>query len=190
MPDVVVNAEAELDRVLIERIAARDAEALGVLYDRYGRLTFGVLRALLPTPEAAEEIVQDAFHSVWRNAARYEPGRGSVRTWLLAIARNAAIDWRRTRGRRVERERGLEEAEGLRDPTADELVERIALRGRIRDALAALPAEQREVVVLAFYAGLTQAEIAARTGEPIGTVKGRARLAMARLRRNLRGDPR
>ncbi len=148
-------------------------------------MVFGVLHALLPSPEAAEEVVQDAFHSVWRKARDYRPERGSVRTWLLAIARNAAIDWRRTKGRRVARERPLEDASERPDPVADELVERAVRSERVTKALGELPAEQREVIVLAFYAGLTQTEIAVRTGAPLGTVKGRARLAMNRLRRML-----
>lgn len=162
-----------------------DADALGALYDRYGRMVFGVLHVLLPTPEATEEVTQDAFHAVWRNAGAYVPERGSVRTWLLAIARNAAIDWRRTKGRRVARERPLEDASEQPDPRTDELVERAVSSDRVRRALATLPAEQREVIVLAFYAGLTQVEIAARTKAPVGTVKGRARLAMAKLREAL-----
>ncbi len=171
------------------RVAARDAEALGALYDRYGRMVFGVLRALLPTPEAAEEVIQDSFHALWRSARGYSEARGSVRTWLLAIARNAAIDWLRTKGRPLGHERSLEAAAEVRDPLADELMERVALRARVRDALVALPPEQREVIVLAFYGGMTQTEIAARTGAPLGTVKGRARLAMARLRDTLAEEP-
>ena len=167
------------------RIAARDAEALGTLYDRYGRMVFGVLRALLPSPEAAEEVIQDSFHSIWRSARGYSEARGSVRTWLMAIARNAAIDWQRTKGRRFAREHSLDAASELRDPSADELVDRVSLKAHVRDALGALPAEQREVVVLAFYGGMTQTQIAERTGAPLGTVKSRARLAMARLRDSL-----
>jgi RNA polymerase sigma-70 factor (ECF subfamily) len=150
---------------------------------------FGVLRALLPSPEAAEEVIQDSFHAIWRAAGGYTAGRGSVRTWVLAIGRNAAIDWQRTKGRRFARERSLEITDDLRDPLADELLERVALRARVRDALAALPAEQREVIVLAYYGGMTQSEIATRTGAPLGTVKGRARLAMARLRESLAEGP-
>jgi RNA polymerase sigma-70 factor (ECF subfamily) len=185
VPDVVPDTAADIDRALMARVAARDAEALGALYDRYGRLVFGVLRALLPSPETAEEVIQDSFHAIWRAAGGYTEARGSVRTWLLAIARNAAIDWQRTKGRRLGRERPLDVADDVRDPLADELLERVGLRARVRDALAALPAEQREVIVLAFYGGMTQTEIAARTGAPLGTVKGRARLAMARLRTSL-----
>jgi RNA polymerase sigma-70 factor (ECF subfamily) len=183
--NVVPDAEADLDRALITRVAARDAEALGALYDRHGRLLFGVLRALVPTTDAAEEVVQDAFHSVWRNASSYAVARGSVRTWLVAIARNAAIDWLRTKGTRTARERSLDDVAAMSDPSAEQLLERLALRAHVRDALAALPPEQREVVVLAFYGGLTQTEIASRTGAPLGTVKSRARLAMGQLRRAL-----
>jgi RNA polymerase sigma-70 factor (ECF subfamily) len=184
-PHLVPVAEIDLDRDLVARCAAGDADALGLLYDRYGRVVFGVLHALLPSPEAAEEVVQDAFHSVWRRARDYDAARGSVRTWLLAIARNAAIDWRRTRGKRAQRERPLEEMPERADPSADDLVERAVRNARVRDALATLPAEQREVVVLAYYLGYTQEEIARRTHAPVGTVKGRARLAMSKLRRTL-----
>src|SRR5260370_25816725 len=104
------------------RVAARDADALGALYDRYGRMVFGVLRALLPSPEAAEEVIQDSFHSLWRSAGGYSEARGSVRTWLLAIARNAAIDWQRTKGRRLARERSLQGAADLPDPLAHQLL--------------------------------------------------------------------
>jgi len=146
---------------------------------------FGLLSVQLPSPEVAEEIVQDAFHSVWRRAASYRAERGSVRTWLLAIARNAAIDWRRTRGRRSAGERPLDDAEGLADPKIDETLDRVIRSEPVRSALASLPSDQRDVVVLAFYGGLTQTEIAARTGAPLGTVKSRARLAMDKLRDTL-----
>lgn len=180
--DVVPDAGADFDRALVARCAAGDADALGLLYDRYGRVVFGVLHALLPSPEAAEEVVQDAFHSVWRRARDYDASKGAVRTWLLAIARNAAIDWRRTRGKRSERERPLEEIAERADPTAEVLVERAVRNERVRAALRSLPAEQREVLVLAYYLGYTQEEIARRTNAPVGTVKGRARLAMLKLR--------
>src|SRR5256884_9204689 len=101
------------DVKLGERIAGGDADALGELYDRYGRVAFGVLYRMLPGPEAAEEVAQDAFHSVWRQARSYRAERGSVRTWFLAICRNAAIDWRRKRGKRLGREGCIRAAAGL-----------------------------------------------------------------------------
>jgi RNA polymerase sigma-70 factor (ECF subfamily) len=186
--DLVANDSPAQDQALLERIATGDAEALGDLYDRYGRTVFGVLYGMLPTPEAAEEVVQDVFHAVWREARSYRPERGTVRGWLLRIGRNAAIDWRRTKGKRLERESPLEAAASHADPVAEEALESTFRSERVRSALADLPAEQREVLVLSFYRGLTQTEIAQRAGIPLGTVKGRARLAMAKLRASLAGE--
>ena len=169
------------------RIAGGDPVALGELYDRHGRTVFGVLYRMLGAPEPAEEVAQDAFHAVWRRAGSYRGDRGSVRTWLLAIARNAAIDWRRTKGRRVEREAAIDEAaELVEDTHVDERVIASLRAERVRAAIAALPDEQRVVLSLAFWSGLSQREIAERTGTPLGTVKSRVRLGMAKLREGLR----
>ena len=171
---------------LVERIASGDADALGELYDRYGRVAFGLLYRLLPGPEAAEEVAQDAFHSVWRQARTYRSERGSVRTWLLSICRNAAIDWRRTRGKRLEREVTIEAAaELLSDARVDERVLSALRAERVRAVVGELPREQREVLALAFWGGYSQSEIAARTNTPLGTVKSRVRLAMNKLRETL-----
>src|SRR5213594_5186031 len=187
-PGVVVPDKAD-DMQLVERIAAGDAEALGELYDRYGRLIFGVLYRMLPAPQAAEEVAQDAFHAVWRQASSYRADRGSVRTWLLAICRNAAIDWRRTRGKRLEREVTIEAAaELLSDAKVDERVMDRLRAERIRAIVGLLPPEQREVLALAFWGGYSQSEIAARTDTPLGTVKSRVRLAMNKLRESLEDE--
>jgi len=148
---------------------------------------FGVLYRMLGAPEPAEEVAQDAFHAVWRRASSYRADRGSVRTWLLAIARNAAIDWRRTKGRRVEREAAIDEAAELVEETHvdDRVIARLRAE-RVRAAIAALPDEQRVVLSLAFWSGLSQREIADRTGTPLGTVKSRVRLGMSKLREGLR----
>jgi len=185
--DVVSKAKtAEEDEHLLERIAAADPTALRELYDRYGRTVFGVLYRMLGDPEAAEEVAQDAFHSVWRQARTYRHDRGSVRTWLLAIGRNAAIDWRRTKGRRIERETVIEEAAEL---VIESRVEDRVIAGlqaeRVRAAVETLPPEQRTAVSLSFWGGLSQSEIAERTGTPLGTVKSRVRLGMAKLRDRL-----
>ena len=177
------------DMKLVERIAAGDAEALGELYDRYGRVAFGVLYRMLPGPEAAEEVAQDAFHSVWRQARSYRPERGSVRTWLLAICRNAAIDWRRTRGKRLEREVSIDAAADLLgDARVEERVVSAMRAERVRKIVGELPKEQREVLALAFWGGYSQSEIAARTDTPLGTVKSRVRLAMNKLRQSLEDE--
>src|SRR5437764_9175 len=184
---VVPTGTAGDDGTLVARIARGDPEALGELYDRYGRTVFGVLYRILGAPEPAEEVVQDAFHAVWRRAGTYRADRGSVRTWLLAIARNAAIDWRRTKGRRVEREAAIDEAAELVEEThVDDRVMANLRAERVRAAIAALPDEQRVVLSLAFWSGLSQREIAERTGTPLGTVKSRVRLGMAKLREGLR----
>ena len=180
------GAAPATDRDLLARIASGDPDALGELYDRYGRIVFGVLYRLLGVPEAAEEVTQDAFHAIWRRAATYRPDRGAVRTWMLAIARNAAIDWRRTKGKRFEREAAIDEAaELVEEIRVDDRVIASLRAQRVRDAVAALPPEQRTVLSLAFWSGLSQTEIAERTGTPLGTVKSRVRLGMIKLRENL-----
>lgn len=167
----------------MSRVAGGDADALGELYDRYGRVVFGVIYRMLGSPESAEEVAQNAFHSVWRQAAAYRTERGSVRAWLLAIARNAAIDWRRSRANRGDRDVVIDESLQLVDERRVEESVIAGLRAeRVRAAVASLPVEQREVLSLAFWAGLSQTEIATRTGAPLGTVKSRVRLGMARLR--------
>lgn len=187
--DLVATDTADEDQRLMIRVARGDADALGELYDHYGRVVFGVLYRMLGSPESAEEVVQNAFHSVWRQAGGYRPERGSVRTWLLAIARNAAIDWRRSRGHRLARETVIDEALALVDdvPVEERVIASLRAQ-RVRAAVGALPREQREVLSLAFWSGLSQTEIASRIGAPLGTVKGRVRLGMARLRRSLADD--
>lgn len=184
---VVSGRDAAEDAALLDRIAAGDPDALGELHDRYGRVVFGVLYRVLGVPEAAEEVSQDAFHAVWRRAGTYRADRGAVRTWLLAIARNAAIDWRRTKGRRIEREADIDEAAELVEETrVDDRVIADLRAERVRAAVAELPEEQRTVLSLAFWSGLSQTEISERTGAPLGTVKSRVRLGMAKLRVQLR----
>lgn len=186
----VVPTAKTIDEELLERIAAGDAGALGEIYDTYGRIVFAIIYRMLASPEAAEEVVQDVFHSVWRRAGGYQRDRGAVRTWLLSIARNAAIDWRRTKGKRVEREVDLDAAAALRgDSSVEETVMQSLRAERVRDAVRGLPPEQRDVLALAFWGGLTQTEIAERTGTPLGTVKSRVRLGMERLRQRLVESP-
>ena len=171
------------------RIARGDPAALGELYDRHGRTVFGALYRMLGAPEPAEEVAQDTFHAVWRRAGTYRADRGSVRTWLLAIARNAAIDWRRTKGRRTDREAAIDEAaELVEEIRVDDRVIASLRAERVRAAVASLPVEQRIVLSLAFWSGLSQSEIATRTSTPLGTVKSRVRLGMSKLRDQLRPE--
>lgn len=177
------------DRQLMARVATGDSAAFGQLYDRHGRTVFGVLFRMLGVPEVAEEVTQDTFHAASARAATYSCARGSVRTWLLAIARNRAIDWRRTKGKRTEREAAIDAAATLIEHRrVDDVVIAGIQAERVRAEVAALPEEQRIALSLAFWSGLSQSEIATRTGTPLGTVKSRVRLGMTKLRDRLRPE--
>jgi RNA polymerase sigma factor (sigma-70 family) len=178
------------DESLLAGLAAGRLEDLDALYDRYKTMAYGIARRITADDVLAEDVVQDAFLGAWRSADRYVPGKGSVRTWLLSIVHHRAID--AVRRRRPTSELPAEE-EGARTPDAltfpdvwGEVAGRID-RETVATALATLPAPQREAVELAYFAGLTQVEIAERTGVPLGTVKGRVRLALVALRRELAG---
>jgi RNA polymerase sigma-70 factor (ECF subfamily) len=147
---------------------------------------------MLSNREAAEELVQETFLRAWRQIATYQPSLGRVSNWLLGIARNLAIDELRRRSARPqvvpndENDEQITQIPGAREEDPAELVQASAQSAQIRQALAALPPAQREVMELAYYSGLTQSEIAARLGDPLGTVKTRMRLATQKLRDLLR----
>jgi RNA polymerase sigma-70 factor (ECF subfamily) len=176
------------DQALLGRIAAGDTAALGQFYDRYGSLAFGLAMRILRDRGVAEEVVQDAFLNAWRRAPSYRADRGEPRTWLLSIVHHRAIDrLRAASGRRSEVD--LAGAPDLVD-RADVWAEtRAGLeREAIQEALNGLPEEQRAAIELAFFGGLTHAEVAERLGEPLGTVKGRIRLGLVKLRTVLQGQ--
>ena len=181
-PALKDQAAAVNDEDLLERICERDVEALAELYDRYGGQAFALAYRILSDRGMAEEVTQDAFLSVWRQAATYRSSAGRVRPWLLAIVHHRAID----RTRRV-RERHPQAAldEAWMVPAGGDVfadVYRGVQRRHILEALAALPAEQRAAINLAYFQGNTFAEIADMTGVPAGTVKSRVRLGIAKLR--------
>ncbi|MGB0082566.1 MAG: sigma-70 family RNA polymerase sigma factor [Terracidiphilus sp.] len=185
---MTAQAQPVHDSALIERMMAGDEAALSTLYDRYSAMLFGMLMRILRDQQAAEEVLQDLFLQLWRNAAQFDAGRGSLPAWLMVSGRNRAIS--RLRGRR-DRE-VLEEEEGDYANTfvsgqniEDEAV-RAQLARNVSAALEQLPAEQRQAVELAYFEGMTQSEIANRTGIPLGTVKTRMRTAMQTLRQILR----
>lgn len=181
--------EARDDVDVMRRIGDGDAEALGELYARHGRVVFAVIYRMVASPEAAEEVTQDVFHTVWRRAGTYRSDRGAVRGWLLTIARNAGIDWRRSKVARIAREAPMEDAAQLADDLRVDDRVSIRLRDeRVRAVVGSLPDEQRQVLDLAFWGGLSQTEIAAKTGVPLGTVKSRVRLAMIKLRDGLSSE--
>jgi RNA polymerase sigma-70 factor (ECF subfamily) len=178
------------DADLVRRVAERDESAMGELYDRFAPSLLAICGRILGRGAEADDVVQEVFLQVWRQAARYDSGRSSVAGWLALIARSRAID--RLRSRRVaERTADQANAENPRLHASSEGPRNVLFaerRARIADALGALPGEQREVIELAFFAGLTQSEIALRTGTPLGTVKTRTLLAMKKLRAALESE--
>jgi RNA polymerase sigma-70 factor (ECF subfamily) len=173
------------DSALVERIMTGDEGALSALYDRYSGMLYAMLLRILKDTGAAEEVLQDLFLQLWRGAARFDASRGSLGGWLLVIGRNRALS--RLRGKQ-RREFVPDDIEGFSleaVPSSENLeneAARMQLMNRLRVAMAALPAEQREAVELAYFEGMTQTEIAARTGSPLGTVKSRVRAAMQSLK--------
>jgi RNA polymerase sigma factor (sigma-70 family) len=181
------------DGVLVRRVADGDDSALEALYDRYGRPAFALARRITGEAVFAEDVVQEVFLALWRDPAKYDPARGGFPSWLLATTHHKAVDAVR-REETVRRRRvALAEDADLYTSAASELppVEDAAwagLRGeRVRQALGSLPQVQREALVLAYYAGYTQREIAERTDTPLGTVKTRMLAGMRRLRDLLDG---
>lgn len=167
----------------MRRVQHGDADAFAALYRRHYRVAVSVARRYVRDEVAAEDIAQECFLSLWRNRAMYRHEHGSARTWLLSITHNRAIDATRRARVRPQASAGLDEADWLEsgDNVAREAENRDVLR-RAHQAIAELPPAQREVIGLSCYAGLTHEEIAAHTGAPLGTVKGRSRLAMIKLR--------
>ena len=175
------------DAELASALAAHDERALAELFDRYGALAYGVALRILGDPGRAEDAVQDAFVKLWDAAARFDPARGSLRTWLVAAVRNRSIDLLRGRPGRERKELALREDFGARAAGPDEQAADTLEREAVRSALSALPPEQRQAVLLAYFGGFTQAEIADLTGVPLSTVKGRMRLALEKLAAYLKG---
>src|SRR5207245_3120551 len=168
-------ASAGID--LIRRMAGGDRDALAAFYDAYAPLAFGVLRRMLP-PEEAAEVLQDVFWALWRGASDYDAARGTPEAWVTIRARSRGIDRLRSLSRRDEMFVSAEPRQEAADRPAAEFVALVEERDLLRGALGALPPEQREVIRLAYFGGLTQSEIATRLGQPLGTVKTRIRLGM------------
>ena len=178
--------DATRDAGLLARMSRGDERALGELYDRWDLGVRAAIRNILGDPMETEEVVEDVFWQAWRQADRFDPARGSVGAWLLTVARSRALD--RARSARLSREHeSLDATVPLADQSPDPLTlaEDADLEGRMRQEIARLPEEQRDVMLLAYQEGLSQSEIAERSGEPLGTVKTRMRLAMAKLRARL-----
>jgi len=182
----VASAADDADRAVLVLVAAGQLDALQGLYDKYRTMAYSIALRITADASLAEDVVQDAFLGAWRNAARYVEGKGSVKTWLLSIVHHRAVDAVRRRRPTVE----LPEREAV-PPSAMTLpdiwpeVAGNLDREDIAAALTSLSDVQREALELAYFGGLTQQEIASRTGTPLGTVKSRVRLGLLAMRRAL-----
>jgi RNA polymerase sigma-70 factor, ECF subfamily len=176
----------DADRAALNRIARGELDALDELYERYKTMAYSIAFRITNDGSLAEDVVQDAFLGAWRNASRYLEGRGSVKTWLLAIVHHRAIDAvRRRRPTTDLPDRDDAPPPELRLPDVWAEVAANLDAGAVRAALAALTDVQREAIELAYFGGLTQVEIAEQTGAPLGTVKSRMRLGLLAMRRVL-----
>lgn len=179
--------QTDHDAALMEKVMAGDESAFALLYDRYSPMLFGMLMRILRDSQAAEEVLQDLFLQLWRKPEQFDPARGSLPAWLTVIGRNRAIS--KLRGRPVREV--LEHTDGLYANTlaSSQNIEKEASRTELLDtlklAMTRLPDEQRQALELAYFEGMTQTEIAARTGSPLGTVKTRVRSGMQSLKQLL-----
>ena len=188
---VLMYASDPTDLNLMQRIAARDAAALAELYDRHSRLLFGLILRIVRDRSEAEEILQEAFMRVWKRAEIYDGQMGGPLPWIVRVARNCAIDRLRARGVRAAMEAPPIEPAAVESPTSSgiQTPEAAVLdaerREKVTDALAGLPAEQRQLIEAAFFDGYTHSELSQRYGLPLGTVKTRIRAGMLAMRKRL-----
>jgi len=178
------------DEELMQLVYRSKADAFEVIYDRHADAAFSLAYRICSQRALAEDVVQEAFLSLWHSRTRYDRNRGSVRTWLLGIVHNRAIDALR---RRAVRDRGMVHDDGIEERVAapertDVDVARREEAREIRSALDGLPDEQSQVIELAYFGGMTHVQIAARLEMPVGTIKGRMRLGLSKMRMAL-GDP-
>ena len=175
------------DGQLVELVAQQDAGALEALYDRYGRAAYSLARRILTEETLAQDVVQEVFLSLWRDARRFDAGRGTVATYLLSMTHHRAVDVvRREENQRRWRtsDEGLELAPDPKARVEDE-VEASERRAEVRSALKDLPDPQRQALLLAYFGGYTQREVAALVGVPLGTVKTRMAAGMRKMKEAL-----
>ena len=188
-----VNSKEKLrklaDEELMELVAASDAAAFEVVLERHADVAFALAYRICGTRSVAEDVAQEAFLALWRSGGGYDRARGSVRTWALGIVHNRAVDALRRSGahdRRRVSDEGIEETLEAAEHTDTQAFENAASQ-EIRGALGELPPDQRRVIELAYFGGFTHVEIASMIGTPVGTVKGRMRLGLQKLRGSLQG---
>jgi RNA polymerase sigma-70 factor (ECF subfamily) len=182
------RAERLADEELMPLIGEKDPEAFEVFYDRHGGAAYSLAYRIVGEKAAAEDVTQEAFISIWRSGARFDRARGSVRSWMLSIVRNRAIDALRSRAGKAPKLTFDDDAV-LEQRPSGELTENEAMRHEtateIRGALDELPGEQSKVIELAYFGGFSQSEISRMLGVPLGTVKGRMRLGLEKIRGEL-----
>lgn len=171
------------------RVTEGDAGALEAVYGRYGRACYGLARRILTDEQFAQDVVQEVFLTVWRDAARFDPARGGFSTWLLSMTHHKAVDAVR-REENLRKRRTTAEILEEREPDGPRVHDEVwstLRRERVRDAMQTLPEVQKEALVLAYFGGYTQREIAGLTDTPLGTVKTRMLAGMKRLKTSLEG---
>jgi RNA polymerase sigma-70 factor (ECF subfamily) len=173
------GATAAEDGVLLERVKANDQGAMAEFCNRYGSLVYSIALRVLKDTGQAEDVMQEIFLQVWRNPGAFERGRGSLGAWLAVVARNRAVDVLRRR----KPNDSMDEVVLVSNVNLASEVERTRMMEKVRLAMQGLPDEQQKSVELAFFEGMTHAEIAAKTGDPLGTVKTRIRTALMSLRK-------
>ncbi|HEX6781915.1 MAG TPA: sigma-70 family RNA polymerase sigma factor [Solirubrobacterales bacterium] len=182
------KAERLADEELMPLVGLEDPEAFEVLYDRHGGAAYSLAYRIVGDRAAAEEVTQEAFISVWRSGARFDAARGSVRSWLLSVVRNRAIDFLRSRAGKAPKltfdDDAVLEARPAEERTEEEALQR-ETAAELRGALGKLPGEQSKVIELAYFGGFSHSEIARILGLPMGTVKGRMRLGLEKIRGEL-----
>jgi len=178
------------DEELMRLVRDGDARAFETVYDRHGGAAFSLAYRMVGNRTVAEDVVQEGFLSIWRSRVRYDRARGSVRSWILGIVHNRTIDGLRRNSvhdRRRASDEGLEERHEAPERTDAEVARREEARS-VRAAIETLPGDQVRVIELAYFGGFTHSQIAEMLGEPIGTIKGRMRLALDKLHRQLSGE--
>jgi RNA polymerase sigma-70 factor (ECF subfamily) len=182
------KAERLADEELMPRIGDKDPNAFEVFYDRHGGVAYSLAYRIVGERGAAEDVTQEAFISIWRSGARYDAARGSVRTWMLGVVRNRAIDFLRSKAGRAPKldfdDDAILEHRPATERTESEALQRETAR-EVRGALDELPGEQAKVIQLAYFGGFSHSEIAGMLGVPLGTVKGRMRLGLEKIRGEL-----
>jgi RNA polymerase sigma-70 factor, ECF subfamily len=182
------KAERLADEELMPLIGAKDPEAFAVFYDRHGGAAYSLAYRIVGERAAAEDVTQEAFISIWRSGARFDRTRGSVRSWMLSIVRNRAIDMLRSKAGKAPKLTFDDDAI-LEQRPSEEFTDEEAMRREtateVRGALGQLPGDQSKVIELAYFGGFSQSEIARMLGVPLGTVKGRMRLGLEKIRGEL-----